>query len=215
MSRKRRKSVEDGEAVEETSVQQANEPVRDEPGVAEVATPPDELDEGVERVEASEAVERLAAELEEQNDRYLRLAAEFDNFRKRAVRERAELRQRSQAEFARKLLEALDDLGRVVALEAANATVHDVINGVHLVEQKLMRELEHAGFQRVGAEGEPFDPNLHEAVATRPASGDGLPGTVGSVLQPGYRLGEVLLRPARVVVWIEGEQQAEGTTADA
>jgi molecular chaperone GrpE len=196
MSRKRRKSVQDGEAAEETSALQADEPVSDNSGVAEVAASSDESDERVETVDAAEAVKRLTVELEEQNDRYLRLAAEFDNFRKRVVRERAELRHRSQAEFARKLLEALDDLGRVVALEAANATVHDVINGVHLVEQKLMRELEHAGFQRVGAEGEPFDP-------------------VGSVLQPGYRLGEVLLRPARVVVWVEGDHRAEESAADA
>ncbi len=188
--------MQDGEAAEETSALQADEPVSDNSGVAEVAASSDESDERVETVDAAEAVKRLTVELEEQNDRYLRLAAEFDNFRKRVVRERAELRHRSQAEFARKLLEALDDLGRVVALEAANATVHDVINGVHLVEQKLMRELEHAGFQRVGAEGEPFDP-------------------VGSVLQPGYRLGEVLLRPARVVVWVEGDHRAEESAADA
>ncbi len=207
--------MQDGEAAEETSALQADEPVSDNSGVAEVAASSDESDERVETVDAAEAVKRLTVELEEQNDRYLRLAAEFDNFRKRVVRERAELRHRSQAEFARKLLEALDDLGRVVALEAANATVHDVINGVHLVEQKLMRELEHAGFQRVGAEGEPFDPNLHEAVAARPASGDGQAGTVGSVLQPGYRLGEVLLRPARVVVWVEGDHRAEESAADA
>lgn len=206
--------MERDEVAQQMPAQGAEEPLGGNSGVAEAVTPSDGVHEAVEATEAAEVVDRLSAQLDELNDRYLRLAADFDNFRKRTVRERAELRHRSQAEFARKLLEALDDLGRVVALETSSATVHDVINGVHLVEQKLMQELEHAGLQRVGTEGEPFNPNDHEAVATRPAGGDGEAGTVGSVLQPGYRFGEVLLRPARVVVWVEGEPPAEGLTAD-
>ncbi len=151
----------------------------------------------------------LRSELEELQDRHLRLAAEFDNFRKRTIRERTEIRERAQADFARQLLETLDDLGRVAALEAENATVHDVIEGIHMVERKLLRELERAGFERVGSPGDSFDPNHHEAIATRPASGDGEAGTVGNVVQPGYRLGNVLLRPARVVVLVDAEQGEE------
>ncbi|MBE0593074.1 MAG: nucleotide exchange factor GrpE [Gemmatimonadales bacterium] len=150
------------------------------------------------------AVDSMQAELDSLNDRYLRLAAEFDNFRKRTVKERSEVRERAQAEFARELLETLDDLGRVTALEARKVTVHDVIEGIHMVERKLMQELERTGFERVGAAGETFDPNHHEAVATQPASGEAVPGTIGNVLQPGYRLGNVLLRPARVVVVVDG-----------
>jgi molecular chaperone GrpE len=116
-----------------------------------------------------------------------------------------QLRERAQADLARQLLETLDDLGRVTALEAANASVHDVIEGIHMVERKLLQELEQAGFERVGAPGEPFDPNHHEAVATHPASEQQAPGTIGNVLQPGYRLGNVLLRPARVVVVVDNE----------
>jgi len=154
------------------------------------------------------AVKSLQQELDGLNDRYLRLAAEFDNFRKRTVRERAELRERAQADFARKLLETLDDLGRVTALEAANASVHDVMEGIHMVERRLMQELEHTGFERVGAAGDVFDPNHHEAVATRPAEGEAVAGTIGTVLQPGYRLGNVLLRPARVVVLVDDHDHA-------
>ena len=150
------------------------------------------------------AVEQLQGELDGLNDRYLRVAAEFDNFRKRTLRERAELRERAQADFARQLLETLDDLARVTALEAKNVTVHDVIEGIHMVERKLMQELERTGFERVGTTGEAFDPNHHEAVATQPADGEAVPGTIGNVLQPGYRLGNVLLRPARVVVVVDG-----------
>jgi molecular chaperone GrpE len=154
-------------------------------------------------------VEALTAELDALKDRYLRLAAEYDNFRKRTLRERTELRERAQADLARQLLETLDDLGRVTALEAANASVHDVIEGIHMVERKLLQELERAGFERVGAPGEPFDPNHHEAVATHPASDQQAPGTIGNVLQPGYRLGNVLLRPARVVVVVDDEPDGE------
>lgn len=143
------------------------------------------------------------------NDRFLRLAAEFDNFRKRTVRERAEWRERAQADFARQLLETLDDLGRVAALEAGNATVHDVIEGLHMVERKLLQELERTGFERVGTPGEPFDPNHHEAIATQPATDESPAGTVGTLVQVGYRLGNVLLRPARVIVMVETEDEAE------
>jgi molecular chaperone GrpE len=151
----------------------------------------------------ADAVQQEVAAL---NDRYLRLAAEFDNFRKRTIRERAEWRERAQADFARQLLETLDDLARVAALEASNATVHDVIEGIHMVERKLLQELEQAGFERVGSQGEPFDPNHHEAVATQPATDDAPAGTVGTLVQPGYRLGNVLLRPARVIVTIDSEE---------
>jgi molecular chaperone GrpE len=167
----------------------------------------DEVSEGTEP--AAREVEALKSELEAHNDRYLRLAAEFDNFRKRTIRERMEVRERAQADFARQLLETLDDLGRVAALEAENVTVHDVIEGIHMVERKLLQELELAGFERVGSPGESFDPNHHEAIATQPASGDSEAGTVGSVVQPGYRLGNVLLRPARVVVLVDTEQGGE------
>lgn len=165
--------------------------------------PPQALvDEPVRALET--AVEQLQAELDGLNDRYLRLAAEFDNFRKRTLRERSDLRERAQADFARQLLETLDDLARVTALEAANVTVHDVIEGIHMVERKLMHVLERTGFERVGVAGDAFDPNHHEAVATQPAAGEAVPGTIGTVLQPGYRLGNVLLRPARVVVVVDG-----------
>ena len=207
--------------------QRAHEPQPDEqegspageteaPDVADLAADPSstasaepELEGAGTVGEAEGELETLRAELEARNDRYLRLAAEYDNFRKRTLRERTELRERAQADLARQLLETLDDLGRVTALEAANASVHDVIEGIHMVERKLLQELEQAGFERVGAAGEPFDPNHHEAVATHPASEQQAPGTIGNVLQPGYRLGNVLLRPARVVVVVDDEPDGE------
>jgi molecular chaperone GrpE len=157
---------------------------------------------------AEEAVKRLAGELEELNDRHLRLAAEFDNYRKRMLKERAEGRERAQAELIRDMLEAIDDLNRVTSLDHGEAGVKDVLDGVEMVERKLHAELERLGVERVGTAGEVFDPNGHEAVGTMPANSPEQDGTIALVMQPGYRFGSVLLRPARVNVFIAPEGKA-------
>jgi molecular chaperone GrpE len=159
----------------------------------------------------AEAVRRLANELEQTTDRHLRLAAEFDNFKKRAQRERTETWSRAQAELIAAVLDGLDDLGRVAHLSPDGTSARDVLAGVELVERKLARVLGQAGLERVGAEGEPFDPNVHEAVTGVPASSAEQDHRIASVLQPGYRFGGALLRPARVSVflWHEAEPPAD------
>ena len=155
---------------------------------------------------ADQAVARLSTELDEARDRHLRLAADFDNFRKRTARERLETWTRAQADVVAKLLDAIDDLARVTSLEVTKEAA-DILAGVALVERKLLKELESAGLERVGEPGEPFDPNKHEAIGTVAAKGESDDGTVADVIQPGYRFGGALLRPARVRVlaWAEGD----------
>lgn len=155
---------------------------------------------------ADQAVARLSAELDEAKDRHLRLAADFDNFRKRTARERLETWTRAQADVVAKLLDAIDDLARVTSLEVTKEAA-DILAGVALVERKLLKELEGAGLERVGEPGEQFDPNKHEAIGTVAATGESEDGTVADVIQPGYRFGGALLRPARVRVhtWAEGD----------
>lgn len=172
------------------------------PGEAEVQpeTPPFT---GAALVELPEqTIQRLTDEAEQLKDQRLRLAAEFDNFKKRAQRERAEAWSRAQAGVVGAILDGLDDLGRVAHLDPATTPVRDVLAGVELVERKVLRVLTAAGLERVGAEGEPFDPNVHEAVSTAPASTAEQDHLVASVLQPGYRFAGSLLRPARVVVYV-------------
>jgi molecular chaperone GrpE len=147
----------------------------------------------------------LEAELAEWKDRHLRLAAEYDNFRKRAARERDELRTRAQGDLARRLLEALDDLGRVAHLDPAATAAPDVIAGVELVERKVLRELAGAGLEAVSSTDVPFDPAVHEAIATVAAASAEQDHTVAAVFQPGYRFNGTLLRPARVQVRIFSE----------
>jgi molecular chaperone GrpE len=154
---------------------------------------------------ADEEISRLELALSEANERLLRLAAEFDNYKKRTLREQAAARAKAQGEVVTQLLEALDDLGRVAGLEDSDASVHDVVAGVHMVERKLQQELEALGTERVAFEGEVFDPNFHEAIGALPVPEDEEPGTIATVVQRGYRLGETLLRAARVLVYITPE----------
>lgn len=177
---------------------------------ADVVGVEDQGEGGGALVETPEAaVVRLTEELDAQKDRYLRLAAEFDNFRKRVVRDRTEARARAQADVMAILLESLDDLSRVAALDPAQSSVEDVAAGVGLVERKLLRELQNQGLQRIGTDGEQFDPNDHEAVATAPAPAEDKEDRVAAVLQVGYRLGNMLLRPARVQVFVAPPEGGE------
>ena len=126
-----------------------------------------------------------------------RVAADFDNYRKRVAREQAQLHTRAGERLAAKLLPVLDDLER--ALEAAEH--HEeakVLEGVHMTKDALAGVLASEGVEEIAADG-PFDPHVHEALLVQPAEGVE-PGHVIQVVQRGYRMGEVVLRPARVVV---------------
>lgn len=148
----------------------------------------------------AEAVRRLEDELAEVRDRQLRLAAEYDNFRKRAARERDELATRSQAALVVRLLDVLDDLDRVVAGGAGQES--DVIQqALVLIDRKLRKELEAAGLERIDPVGQRFDPTLHEAVAVLPAGDDQPDHVVATTFQVGYRFKGSLIRPARVQVY--------------
>jgi molecular chaperone GrpE len=143
-------------------------------------------------------------------EKYLRLAAEFDNYRKRVAKERSELWGKAQADLVGRLVDALDDLARFVQvdpLETDPKTLHD---GVDMVQRKVWKQLDTAGVQRIDETGVPFDPTVHEAVTTTAAPSPQEDRTVGSVLQPGYRLGDVLIRPARVAVqlWTDAGEPA-------
>jgi len=145
-------------------------------------------------------VARLEAELAELRDKHLRLAAEFDNFRKRNAKERGETWRTAQADVVRRLIDALDDLARFAQVDPAQADPTTIHAGVSLVERKFWKELEALGITRVDQTGVPFDPQLHEAVTTAPAADPAQDHTVGAILQGGYRLGPLLIRPARVQV---------------
>ena len=142
----------------------------------------------------------IESDLAELKDRHLRLAAEFDNYRKRSMRERAELADRAQASFVSKLIDVLDDLDRLVA-SGAGTPLPALREGLSAVDRKLWKELEEAGVERIDPVGSAFDPALHEAVSTTPAPDHSKDQTVAATFQPGYRFKGALVRPARVQVY--------------
>lgn len=140
------------------------------------------------------------AERDEQRDKYLRLAADFENYRRRMAKERAEAGARGQSELVRQMIEALDDLARFAHLDPAATDSATVVEGVEMVERKLQRTLADAGLQIINPVDEPFDPERHEAVGTEPAQSQKEDHTVARVYQPGYLFKGQMLRPAQVVV---------------
>lgn len=142
----------------------------------------------------------LEHEIDHLNDRHLRLAAEFENYRKRVRAEKLETWARAQADLVRRLVDSVDDLHRVALLDPKTASVQDIVEGVDLVERKLLRALAEAGLEVLDPAGEDFDPNVMEAVMTAPAASEEEDDTVDMVLQRGYLLEGHLVRPARVSV---------------
>ncbi len=135
-----------------------------------------------------------------ESDRYLRLAAEYDNYRKRSAKERQDAGARAQADLVRQLVEALDDVARFAHVDPATTDAGTIVQGVDMVEKKLLKALGNAGLEVINPVGETFDPALHEAVATEPTSAREDDHVVSRVYQPGYVFKSQLLRPARVVV---------------
>ena len=153
--------------------------------------------EGVADQQSSEEViAALLVERDEAIDRWKRTAADFDNFRKRAARERAELITLANERLVKELLPILDDLERalVAATEHQEAALED---GVRLVHQSLEGLLARQGLEEIDAAGM-FDPHVHEALLSQPS--EAAEGSVIDVVQKGYKLGDRVVRPARVVV---------------
>ncbi len=175
----------------------------------EVVEQAEQAEQAVEEPEpGAPALDELAVATAER-DEYLALAqrvqADFDNYRKRAAREQERLVAHAHERLVRDLLPVLDDLER--ALDAAER--HEeaaLVDGVRLVEQSLRGALEKEGLAEIPADGA-FDPHVHEAVMSRPDEG-AEPGAVLEVVQRGYRLGDRVIRPARVVVAAEQPQGA-------
>jgi molecular chaperone GrpE len=147
-----------------------------------------------------EAVRRLEGEVADLRDRHLRLAAEFDNYRKRVSRERTELADKAQAAFVIRLLDVLDDMDRIVA-DHGGTPADALRQGLVLVDRKLRKELEAAGVERIDPVGAPFDPTEHEAVSTVPPPSPDRDHQVSATFQTGYRFKGQLVRPARVQVY--------------
>ena len=174
---------------------------------ASPATEDDEAPEADDRPEDHEAklehdLNELAAKAQKA-DEYLDLAqrtkADFENYRRRAARETAAAQERGVIKLAKELLPAVDNLDRALdAVEGAN-NGGDLLAGIKLVHAEVLAALARVGVEPFDPAGETFDPSCHEAVAHQPVQGTEA-GTVAEVFQRGYRLGDLVIRPARVLV---------------
>jgi molecular chaperone GrpE len=141
------------------------------------------------------------------HDRYLRLAAEFDNFRKRSAREFGSLVQNAERELIAELTEVLDNLGRAADSDHKGESIKDFAQGVALIRDQLWKTLEGRGLERMETVGQAFDPESHDALMRTPSE-EYDEGVVAQEIAPGYRLNGKVLRHAQVVV-SQGEIGAE------
>ena len=180
-------------------------PPPEDPAVGAEAAPANGPEAGLEPPTEAELVEADLRERAEKSDAYLALAqrtqADFENYRKRTTRDVRAAEARGMTRLARELLPALDNLDRALAAVEASGEdeEHHLTQGIRLVQSELSAALARTGIEGFSPKGERFDPVEHEAVAQQPFEGFEA-GTIVEVLQPGYRLNDSVLRPARVIV---------------
>lgn len=145
-------------------------------------------------------LEAAKATIEEQKDKYLRLSAEFDNYRKRTMKEKAELIKNGGEKAISAILPILDDLERALHNMQSADDVKAMYEGLDLIYQKFLKGLSQEGLQKMEPVGETFDTDYHEAVALVPAPSEDQKGKVLDCVQTGYKLNDKVIRHAKVVV---------------
>lgn len=144
-------------------------------------------------------VEKLASELAQKQEELLRTMADFQNFRKRTQTEAAQLRKFAAQSLVESLLPILDNFERTLRAAESGATLESLVGGVSAVERQLKSILEAQGLERIVSVGQPFDAEIHEALAVV-ATEDHEPDTVMDEIEAGYRMGDRIIRPAKVRV---------------
>jgi molecular chaperone GrpE len=152
-----------------------------------------------EQVNVSEE-DKLKAEVTEANNKFLRLYAEFDNYKRRTSRERIDLLQTAGKDVLISLLPILDDFERAMKAVETATDLSGIKEGVELIQSKLKATLTSQGLKEMESVGKPFDPDLHEAITNIPAPSDDLKGKVIDELEKGYYLNDKVIRFAKVIV---------------
>lgn len=157
-------------------------------------------DAGDEVAELGKKIESLEKELENSKKEYLFLMAEFDNFRKRTLKEKSEIIKNGAENAMRDLLPVIDDFERALKAIDENGELESLKQGVDLIYSKFMKYLERNGVKPIDSTGKEFDTELHEAVTTFPAADESQKGKIVDTVQTGYTLNDKVLRHAKVVV---------------
>ena len=171
---------------------------------AEAAIDEETQKEAAEELDAEEKVSKELAEaqktIEEQHDKYLRLSAEFDNYRKRTMKEKAELIKNGGEKTITAILPVLDDLERAIKTSETSDDVKAMREGIELIYNKFLKVLNQEGLQKIETDGEDFDTDYHEAIALVPAPSEDKKGKILDCVQTGYKLNDKVIRHAKVVV---------------
>jgi molecular chaperone GrpE len=152
------------------------------------------------RSKSEKEIEKLKEQIEELNDKYLRLYSEFDNYRKRTAKERIELQKSASKDLIVALLPVLDDFERAIKAFEEHNLSDEAKKGIELIYNKLMTTLKQRGLEPMDAQGKDFDTDYHEAITEIPAPAEDMAGKVVDVVQRGYLLNGKVLRYAKVVV---------------
>jgi len=147
-----------------------------------------------------ETTEDWESKYKKSQDEYLRLYAEFDNFRRRTNKERLELTQTASAGVIREILPVLDDFERAIANMSDAGDINAVVEGITIIYKKLQGVLKSQGVEEIEALGESFNPDLHEALTHIPAANDAQKGCVVDVVEKGYKVKDKIIRHPKVVV---------------
>ena len=190
------------EVLKEQEAQEAKEAVH-----AEENTENGSEEENAQEEKELTADELLQKELEEaketiasQNDKYLRLSAEFDNYRKRTLREKAELLMNGGEKAIKAILPIIDDLERAIKNMETTEETKAMLEGVELIYNKFLKTLEQEGLKVIETQEKDFDTDFHEAIAMIPAPSEALKGKILDCVQTGYMLHDKVIRHAKVVV---------------
>jgi molecular chaperone GrpE len=168
----------------------------------------EELEQETPLSDTDTEVQKLIQERDELQDRLLRRQAEFENFKKRAERERSEFVQFASADLMRELLNVLDSFDSGIQnARVEGASAEDVLHGMVLIQKQFADALSRFGLKAIEAKGQPFDPNLHQAISTVPTK-EVEENTVVEEMRRGYTLNGRLLRPAMVSVAVKAGQEA-------
>lgn len=156
--------------------------------------------DGQDQGNETDPIAELEAKLAEANDKYLRLYSEFDNYKKRTMKERIELIKSAGEDVFKLVLPLIDDLERAIKANETAKDVKAVNEGVKLVQQKFITSLASRGLEEMKAVGEEFNPDLHEAITNIPAPSEDMKGKVVEVMEKGYLLNGKVIRFAKVIV---------------
>ena len=191
-------NIEDEETLNEAPVDETDKEAEATEETADAET--SDKAETEEKAEEKDPLEEAQAQIADLKDKYLRQVAEFDNYRQRTMKERAELILNGGEKTISALLPVIDDMERAIANGAKTDDPQVLREGMELIYQKLMKALEAQGVSKIETQDADFDTNLHEAIALVPGTGDDKKGKVIDCMATGYKLNDKVIRYAKVAV---------------